>query len=329
MDTPLELPDLSGLSRLEGVTALVTGGTGGIGLSTSVGLSQLGAAVIITGRDPGRGAEAARRITATTGNPDVRFAAADLSTVGGVHKLARLLLEQNRPLQLLVNNAGALPPAGARNADGVNLALAVNHWAPFLLTAQLLPLLRAAEGGSAAGPRTDRAAARIINLTSGAIHLTRFRLTALEAPSETGGELNRNAFAAYGQSKCAALVAGVEWAERLAAVGGPVLHAADPGGADTALTRGMGGSNVVARRLMAVVGPGRRSAVTAARSTLVAAASADLGTVTGRLVSAGGRSRPVPGRLRDPHVRQEVWSRTCRQLGVDPGLPGSPVWSVG
>lgn len=308
MTAALELPDLSGLARLSGATAVVTGGTGGIGLSTAVGLSQLGAAVLVTGRDPGRGQDAVRRIAATTGNPDVRFAAADLSTLDGVRRLARQLLEEDRPLQLLVHNAGALPPAGTLNADGVGLALAVNHWAPFLLTAQLLPLLGPA-GGTSADQR-----ARIVNVKSGAARLTRFRIEALQPDTVDRG----SAFAGYAQSKAAALVATAEWAERLAAVHGPLVHAADPGGADTALTRGMGSTNVVASKLFAVVGPGRRSAVVAARSTLVAAAAPELGLVTGRLVSAGGRPRPLPRRLSTEQLRRQVWSVTCRSVGVDP-----------
>lgn len=314
----LTLPDLSGLSRLDGATALVTGGSGGIGLSTAVGLSQLGAAVIITGRDPGRGDHAVRRISGTTHNPQVWFHAADLSTLDGVHQLARQLLEEERPLQLLVNNAGALPPAGTRNTDGVDLALAVNHWAPFLLTSQLLPLIRPA-GTSSTDPGSGPGA-RIVNVTSGAIHLTRFRLDAIEPRSEADPHQGRSAFAAYAQSKCAALVATVEWAKRLAAAHGPVVHAADPGGADTALTRGMGSSNAVASRLLAAFGPGRRSAVVAARSTLVAAAEANLGLMTGRFVTAGGRNRPIPRRFRNQQLRHDVWSLTCDLVGVDPSM---------
>jgi NAD(P)-dependent dehydrogenase (short-subunit alcohol dehydrogenase family) len=68
-------PGASAPRTLAGKTALITGGTGGIGLHTACGLATMGASVIVTGRDPRRGAQAATQIrawdcgSATRGRP--------------------------------------------------------------------------------------------------------------------------------------------------------------------------------------------------------------------------------------------------------------------
>ncbi|MFF7250869.1 SDR family NAD(P)-dependent oxidoreductase [Embleya sp. NPDC008237] len=88
--------------ELQGKTALVTGGTSGIGLATARLLARAGAEVVITGRDGRRGENA---VHAAQEDGVVRFVPADLADLDSVAELAR----QSGPVDILVNNAGAFP----------------------------------------------------------------------------------------------------------------------------------------------------------------------------------------------------------------------------
>src|SRR4051794_19821302 len=83
-------------------TALITGGTAGIGLACARLLAREGASVIITGRDAERGKAAAAAIDGT-----VRFVQADLSDIDAVNSL----VQQAGSVDVLVNNAASFPAA--------------------------------------------------------------------------------------------------------------------------------------------------------------------------------------------------------------------------
>jgi len=93
-------------TTMAGKTALVAGGTGGIGKATATGLARLGARVGITGRDLTRAETAAADIRAASGNPAVDAFAADLCSQADVRRLAAEVLDAYPRLDVLVNNVG-------------------------------------------------------------------------------------------------------------------------------------------------------------------------------------------------------------------------------
>jgi NAD(P)-dependent dehydrogenase (short-subunit alcohol dehydrogenase family) len=148
---------MSDLFDISGKTALVTGGSRGIGLMIARGLVQAGARVIVSSRKT-EDVEAAAKELAELG--DCQAIPGDVSTPEGAAELARATQERFQELDILVNNAGAVwgasleefPPIGwdkvaHTNVEGV-----------FHLTVALLPALRAA--ANAADP------ARVINIGS-------------------------------------------------------------------------------------------------------------------------------------------------------------------
>jgi NAD(P)-dependent dehydrogenase (short-subunit alcohol dehydrogenase family) len=141
-------------SGSKGRTALVTGGTSGIGYYTASGLARLGAVVYITGRDVSRGQEAQSRLRRAAGHEGVHFICADASTVGGNQQLARRILAEMDQLHILVNNVGGLYNDRWETGDGYEATLAMNLVGPFALTEALLPVLR------------QSAPARIVNVAS-------------------------------------------------------------------------------------------------------------------------------------------------------------------
>ena len=83
---------MTGSAPVAGRTVLVTGGTGGIGRATAVGLARMGAQLAITGRDRGRTEGAAREIRAAGGG-QVDVFVADLSSQSEVRRLAEEILQ--------------------------------------------------------------------------------------------------------------------------------------------------------------------------------------------------------------------------------------------
>jgi NAD(P)-dependent dehydrogenase (short-subunit alcohol dehydrogenase family) len=88
------------VKELDGVTALVTGSTAGIGKATALALARLGASVVVTGRDAERGARVVKEIEADEGS--ARFVSADL---GDPDQIAHLAQDAG-DVDILVNNAG-------------------------------------------------------------------------------------------------------------------------------------------------------------------------------------------------------------------------------
>src|SRR5437764_1924104 len=128
---------------MSGKVALITGGTGGIGKATAIGLAGLGAQVGITGRDLPHAERAAADIRTTSGNPAVDAFAADMSSQAEVRRLASAILGAYPRLDVLVNNVGGFWAHRHTTADGLEHTFAVNYLAPFLLTLLLLDRLKA------------------------------------------------------------------------------------------------------------------------------------------------------------------------------------------
>ncbi|WP_406044872.1 SDR family NAD(P)-dependent oxidoreductase [Micromonospora sp. NBC_00898] len=185
----------------------MTGGTGGIGKATAIGLSTLGARVAITGRDEAR-ARAAAGIARETGNSAVDVFAADMSSQAEVRRLAGELLAAYPRLDVLVNHVGGFWAHRHLTADGLEHTFALNHLAPFLLTNLLLDRLK------------QSTPARVVTVSSGAQAMGKIDFDDLMGEQKYSGQR------AYNQSKLAKFVFTYELARRLDGTGvtATVLH---------------------------------------------------------------------------------------------------------
>jgi NAD(P)-dependent dehydrogenase (short-subunit alcohol dehydrogenase family) len=203
------------ISDQSGRVAVVTGANSGLGLITATGLARAGAHVVLAVRNTAAGAEAARRI-----GGDVEVRELDLASLASVRTFAAKLAADHSTIDLLINNAG-LVLLGARRttADGFELHLGTNMLGHFALTGLLLE------------PLTAGRAARIVNLSSIThknAHLDFDDLMSLR---------DYNAARAYGVSKLASTVFGLELDRRLRLAGSPVISLlAHPGITRTNLT---------------------------------------------------------------------------------------------
>jgi NAD(P)-dependent dehydrogenase (short-subunit alcohol dehydrogenase family) len=129
---------------LEGISALVTGASSGIGRAAAEELSRHGAEVIVHGRDADRGGAVVDAITAEGGK--ARFVAADLSDLAQLDHL----VEQAGAVDVLVNNAGFswFGPTADLDVATFDRLFAANVRAPYFLVAALAPRMAARGGGS-------------------------------------------------------------------------------------------------------------------------------------------------------------------------------------
>jgi NAD(P)-dependent dehydrogenase (short-subunit alcohol dehydrogenase family) len=131
---------------LTGRTALVTGGSAGIGREIARVLAGHGALVVLAGRNVGRAERAAAQIRA--GNPAARLEVVglDLARQASVRAAAAEISARYPRLDLLINNAGVMEPPYERTEDGFELTLATNHLGHFALTGLVLDRLLATPG---------------------------------------------------------------------------------------------------------------------------------------------------------------------------------------
>ena len=187
--------------ELKDKTILVTGSTDGVGRVVAERLGAAGARMLVHGRDEGRGKATVAAIEAKGGKAE--FLAADLASLAEVRRLAEVVRARTDRLDVLINNAGVgTGGQGARrqvSADGYELRFAVNYLAGFLLTSELLPLLKAG------------ASARIVNVASAGQQAIDFDDVML-----THGY---SGVRAYCQSKLAQILFTVDLAEELAGCG--------------------------------------------------------------------------------------------------------------
>lgn len=176
---------------------IVTGATNGIGFVTALELARTGATVLLVGRDLQRVEAALANIRRELPTANVASFVADLSRISEVQLLAHHIIQNYQRIDVLVNNAGAFYQSRQLSADGIEMTFALNHMAPFVLTYQLLPLLRAS------------APARIVNVSSAAHQSASMNFDDIQFEKHYSG------WNAYAQSKLANLLFTYELADRL------------------------------------------------------------------------------------------------------------------
>jgi NAD(P)-dependent dehydrogenase (short-subunit alcohol dehydrogenase family) len=181
-------------------TILITGATDGLGRALADRLAADGATLILHGRNPDKLDRAAHDLHHAYGVPKPRTIVADLASLAEVRRLAAEVRAATSRLDVFVSNAGiggGKPDGRARqtSADGYELRFAVNYLAGFLLTLELLPLLRRC------------APARIVNVASIGQHPIDFDDLMIEH--------DYSGSRAYGQSKLAQIMSGFELAQRV------------------------------------------------------------------------------------------------------------------
>jgi NAD(P)-dependent dehydrogenase (short-subunit alcohol dehydrogenase family) len=269
---------------------MVTGATSGLGLATARQLAALRATVIVAGRNAAKCSAVAAMISGgSKAGGAVDWLVADFADRDAVRRLAAEAEERYGRIDVLVNNAGATYPKRRLTPDGVELTLAVNHLAPFLLTTLLLDRLR------------ESAPARIVNVSSVAHENARFDF------DDPAMERGYRPFAAYGRSKLANLWFTYELARRLEG-SGVTVNAVHPGLVRTALGDHSGALRRAGWRLLHVVYRKHSLAPAQGASAITHLATApELEDVTGRYF-VGRRPAESSPASRDPDAAARLWA---------------------
>lgn len=262
---------------------LITGGNAGIGRATAERLASLGHTVVLVCRDRGRGEAARREIASSTGNQRVDLLVADLSSQRQIREVASEFLSRYDRLDVLINNAGVLTRRRRVTEDGLELQLAVNHLAPFLLTNLLLERLR----GSAPS--------RVVVVSSEAHRGGRIDFSDLQ------GERSYSGLRAYRQSKLANILFTRELSRRLQG-SGVTVNALHPGVVRTGLL-------FTGWRIAHLARPFLRTPERGAEGSVYLAVSPEVTGVSGRYFVDLRPVEPSP-RAQDPETAKRLWEES-------------------
>jgi len=270
---------------LGGRTFVVTGATSGIGRAAAIALGELGATVVLMGRDRERGEEVRELI----GADRTQLVLADFSSQREVRRAAAEITRRHSRIAGLANVAGVtLPGPRQVSEDGVELTLAVNHVAPFLLTKLLLPALKA------------DAPSRVVTVSSGSHHAGRLVFDDLQLEQRYSGSR------AYNRSKLANVAFASELARRLEGTG-VTSNSVDPG-----WVKGTGlgpeGSRLM-RMLARVTSPINAGPERAADTLVWALASPEMEGRTGLYLLRRKPAKPTSGAA-EPAGGARLWMMT-------------------
>jgi retinol dehydrogenase 14 len=201
---------------LADTTVLVTGATSGIGWEASVSFAQMGARLIMVGRDVSKTAQKVEAVRQRSGSRTVDSLLCDLSSQAQVRRLAQEFCGRYDKLHVLVNNAGTVFSKRTVTGDGIESTFAVNYLGPFLLTNLLLDVLKAS------------APARVIMVSSSGHYSGTMDF------NDLGFEHGYQIMRAYGRSKLADVLFTRELARRLEGTG-VTVNALHPGAVGTSI----------------------------------------------------------------------------------------------
>jgi len=281
-------------SSMQGKICMVTGANSGIGKATALALAQMGATVVMVCRDCARGEEARREITTKSKNNAVDLLQADLSSQQSIHQLVEHFKQRYTHLHVLINNAGASFPGRRETVDGLEMTLAVNYLAPFLLTHLLLDVLKAS------------APARIVNVSSGSHKAGYIKLDNLQSKNPYGS------MKVYGQAKLAVVLFTYELARHLEGTGVTVncLH---PGFVATHF--GQRDAGPAFGLLVKVIGSFGTSPEKGAKTSIFLASSPEVEGVTGNyfVKSMPRRSAAISY---DESLQRQLWEQSVKLVNV-------------
>ena len=278
---------------LSGKVFIVTGANSGIGRVSATEFARRGARVVMMCRNAERGAEAQAQIVEETSG-EVDLILCDFSDMDQIRAAAEQYRATYERLDVLLNNAGCYLPKRMTSPQGLEMTFAINHIGYFLLTHELMPMLKATE------------ASRVVSVSSAAHLYGSLDLEDLQ--------FERRAFLGqrvYGTSKLLNILFTLELARRLEG-SSTTANCVHPGIIRTGFAKDEPG---LMNGLMTLVSPFIMSPKMGARGSIYLATSPEVAEVSGAYFS-GRKKGWATGTARNPEYAKRLWEISEELCGI-------------
>ncbi len=279
---------------MQGRQVAITGPTAGIGRAAALELARRGAVLTLLCRSRDKGMALCEEIVAAGGEPPALILV-DMADLDSVRRAARDYIAGGRPLDVLLNNAGVISVNRRLTVDGFEQTLAVNHFAPFLLTGMLLPALRLAR------------AARIVTVASDAHSFVRDM-----GFDDIQAERRYRTFEVYGRSKLANILFTRSLSRRLEG-SGITANCLHPGAVATSLGKNNG---VAGKVITGMLKPFFRTPERGAATSIYLCSSEEVSAVSGGYFVDCQQRQPRPWAL-DDAAGECLWRYTQDCTGFE------------
>ncbi|MCH7617301.1 MAG: SDR family oxidoreductase [Chloroflexi bacterium] len=279
-------------------TVVVTGGNNGIGLETAVGLSKLGAHVVITARNQAKGEAALADIKDRSQSDSVQLMLADFASLSSIRDFAANFKKDHDRLDVLVNNAGGVNTSRSETQDGFETTFGVNHLGYFLVTNLLLDMLKAS------------APARVVSVSSRA-HERRKGMNF----DDLNSKQSYSGMGVYGDSKLANVLFTYELARRLKG-SGVTANCLHPGVVRSGFGQNNGGFISFAfKSFYTLLTPVTKSNAQGAKTSIYLASSPEVEGVTGKYF-ADSKETPSSPASHDEEAAKRLWEISEQMTGL-------------
>jgi NAD(P)-dependent dehydrogenase (short-subunit alcohol dehydrogenase family) len=289
------------MSEMQNKICIVTGSNSGIGKETAVELAKKRATVVMVVRNKERGDKAQKEIVKRSGNNSVDLMICDLSSMKSIRQFAEEFKRKYKRLDVLVNNAGAVFNKREVTPEGFERTFAVNYLGPFLLTRELLDMLKSS------------APSRIINVSSGLAKDGKVDLDDLQSENITGKKSYSHARSPfYANTKLMLILYTYELARRLQG-SGVTANVLLPGFTATNLGRNSG--NLRSSIMFKMVRPMQQSAKKGAETSIYLSSSDEVKGITGKCFEKMKEKSTCPVSY-DEDLQRRLWIKTESLLRI-------------
>lgn len=290
------------MSEMKGKICIVTGSNSGIGKETALALAKMGATVVMVVRSQERGEKAQKEIIKQTGNNSVDLMICDISSMDSIRRFAKEFKNKYKRLDVLVNNAGAMFNKREVTPEGFERTLAVNYLGPFLLTHELLDLLKSSTPS------------RIITVSSGLAKNGKVDLDDLQSEKNYRGTKAYSQVRApvYANTKLMVMMFTYELARRLEGTG-VTANVLMPGFVATNLGKNSG--SLSSSLMFKMVRPMQISPKKGAETTVYLASSSEVTNLSGKCFAKKKETTTCPASY-DENLQKQLWTRTEIMLGL-------------
>jgi NAD(P)-dependent dehydrogenase (short-subunit alcohol dehydrogenase family) len=286
---------------MRGKICIVTGSNSGIGKETALDLAKMGSTVVMVTRNKERGEKAQREIVKQSSNNAVNLMICDLSSMQSIRQFASEFKKKYKKLDVLINNAGAVYNKREVTSEGFERTFAVNYLGPFMLTHELLDILKLS------------APSRIINVSSGLAKDGKVDLDDLQGENITGKKSVSHAQSPfYANTKLMLILYTYELARRLKG-SGVTANVLLPG--FTATNLGKNSGSLRSSIMFKMVRPMQQSAKKGAETSIYLASSDEVKGITGKCFAKKKETTTCPASY-DEDLQRRLWIKTESLLGI-------------